>query len=235
MRCPTVLDWAIKLRLFQDRAGRRGIPMERFGFLNSIVKRLNTALAGAGANGRHFRLSAVLGADSPIPEEAERMGAVLAREGLTWSDFENFLSLRDEFYQIDTRFGQFGPRGIFTELDRRGALDHRVAAVEGVEEAMRKPPVVGRAKLRGEWVRRLAGQSGARCNWMSVIGPDGSFLDLSDPFASAEAWSDPAAPPKTGGDLPPDSIDGDLFGDPNRFQQMLDAIRRRHGRARSRA
>ena len=67
-------------------------------------------------------------------------GSALAAGGLAWNDLERFLSLRDEFYQIDTRFGQIGPRGIFTALDRRGVLDHKVAAVDGVEAAMREPP-----------------------------------------------------------------------------------------------
>jgi proteasome accessory factor A len=230
----TVLDWAIKLRLFHDRAERRGIPMERFAFLNSIVQRLNAALAGVGMNGRDVRLSAILGPESPIPEEVARIGSVAAAEGLAWDDLERFLTLRDEFYQIDTRFGQIGPRGIFTELDRRGVLDHKVAAVDGVEAAMREPPAVGRAKLRGEIVRRLSGQGRARCSWVAVFGPDGRTLDLSDPFATAEVWCDPPAPPDAG-DLPQDLPGDDLLGDPGRFQQMLDAIRRRHVRPRTRA
>jgi proteasome accessory factor A len=223
----TVLDWAIKRRLFHDRAQRRGIPVERFALLNSIVQRLTAALAGIGVNARGILLSAVLGPESPIPEEVARAGSALAAGGLAWSDFERFLNLRDEFYQIDTRFGQIGPRGIFTELDRRGVLDHKVAAIEGVETAMREPPAVGRAKLRGAAIRRLSGQDGAECGWMAVFAPDGRTLDLSDPFAAAEVWSDPPAP----SDIPLD----DSSDDPGRLQQMLDAMRRRYVRSRTRA
>jgi hypothetical protein len=230
----TTLDWAVKRRLFYGRAETRGIPMERFALLNSIVQRLNVALSGAGVNGRDVRLNAVLGRESRIPEEVARIESVLAAEGLSWNGLERFLSLRDEFYQIDTRFGQIGPRGVFTELDRRGVLDHKAAGVDGVEVAMREPPAVGRAKLRGQTVRRLSGHGRAGCNWMSVFGPDGRMLDLSDPFAAAEVWTDPPPPPGVE-DVPPDIPVDDLFADPGRFQQMLDAMRRRYVRPRTRA
>jgi proteasome accessory factor A len=220
-----ILDWAIKRRLFHDRAKRRGIPVERFAPLNSTVRRLTAALAAVGVNGRGVRLNVILGPESPIPEEVARAGSVLAAEGLAWDDFERFLNLRDEFYQIDTRFGQIGPRGIFSELDRRGVLDHKVAAVEGVQTAMREPPAVGRARLRAAAIRRLSGQGHAGCSWMSVDSPDGRTLDLSDPFAAAEVWSDP----------PPDVPLDNPFDDPGRLQQMLDAMRRRYVRPRTRA
>ncbi len=231
----TVLDWAIKRRLFYDRAERRGVPVERFALLNSIVHRLNAALAGLSVKDRDVRLSVVLGPTSPIPEEVVRIRSLLAAEGLACDDLERFLKLRDEFYQIDTRFGQIGPRGIFTELDHRGVLDHKVPAVDGIEAAMREPPAVGRAKLRGEAIRRLSGQGRAGCSWMAVFGPDGRTFDLSDPFAAAEVWTGPPAPSPGTAQLPLDLSADDLFGEPGRFQHMLDAIRRRHGRPRTRA
>jgi len=230
----TVLDWAIKRRLFHDRAERRGIPLERFAFLSSIVQRLNVALAEIGVKSRGVRLSSLLAPEGPIPQEVARIGKDLATEKLNWDDLDRFLSLRDELYQIDTRFGQIGPRGIFTELDRRSVLDHKVAGIDGIETAMREPPPVGRAKLRGETIRRLNGQRAALCGWMSVTGPDGRKLDLSDPFAAAEVWSDPPAPPDPDGDQsdipfdePPEGID--------RLRQILIGARGRHDRLRTRA
>jgi len=232
----TVLDWAIKRRLFHDRAERRGIPMERFPCLSSIIHRLNVALAEIGVKSRGVRLSSLLAPESPIPREVARIGTTLAAENLSWDDVDRFLSLRDEFYQIDTRFGQIGPRGIFTELDRLGVLDHKVAAVDDVETAMREPPAVGRAKLRGETVRRLSGQGQAFCSWMSVTDPDGRKLDLRDPFADAEVWTDPGTPPPDlAGDLPPGVPIEDPFDDSSRFHQIIFAMRGRHDRLRPRA
>ena len=230
----TSLDWAIKARLFHDRAERRGFSEQRLAFLNSTLRRLNSALAAVGVNGSETRLSAVIAPGGPIPDEVARSASMLAAEGLTWNDLERFLNLRDEFYQIDTRFGQLGPRGIFGEMDRRGVLDHKVAAVDSIDEAMRQPPAVGRAKLRGELVRRLCGQGRAACDWMSVHAPDGRRLDLSDPFASAELWAEPA-PPLDFSDVPPELLAEGLAGDPSGLQQMLAAMRRRYGRPRPRA
>jgi hypothetical protein len=229
----TVLDWAIKHRLLRDRAERCGVPWERFAFLNSILKRLNAALAGVSAKGRHTALSVVLGPHGPVPEETARIGSLLAKERLAWSDFEQFLKLRDEFYQIDTRFGQIGPRGIFSEMDRSGVLDHKVAAIDGVDAAMCQPPAVGRAKLRGETARRLSGQVGAGCSWVAVFAPDGRTLDLRDPFTTAEVWNDSSTP--NVGNPPRDVSQYDLFGDPGPFHQMFDAVRRRCGRRGTRA
>jgi proteasome accessory factor A len=233
----TLLDWAIKLRLFQDRARRHGIPFERFPFLNSMVRRLSAALAATPGRGKDIRISLLPGPESPIPEEAARIRLVLAQSGLAWSDLEKFLKVRDEFYQIDTRFGQLGPRGIFEELDRCGAVDHRVAGIDGVDEAMRNPPAVGRAAIRGEVIRRMSGQMKAGCEWQGIVGEDGRSLDLSDPFADQEVWTDPHAPPPGDPVGPAPGIPGDEFfgGDYGRWQQMVETMRRRYGRSRTRA
>jgi hypothetical protein len=225
----TVLDWAIKLRLFRARAERRCLPVARFPFLNAAVRRLSAALAAVGENGRDVGLGVLLGPRSPIPDEVARTGKLLAAAGLAWADLERFLNLRDEFYQIDTRFGQIGSRGVFTDLDRRGVLDHKLAGVDGVEAAMREPPGVGRARLRGETVRRLSGRGQGGCSWMAVFSPDGRTLDLSDPFTAAEVWEDPPVPSEVG-DLPP----AFPMDDPGRLQRMLDAMRRGYVRPRPR-
>lgn len=198
----TLLDWAIKLRLVRDRAERSAVNWERSIFLNSLVVRLDAALANAGVHGADVPLSVLLGPQNPIPKEMAQLAGELTAEGLTWDDFERFLKLRDEFYQIDARFGQLGPRGIFGELDRGGVLDHRVESVGDVVAAMSQPPEAGRAKLRGEAVRRLYKQSQARCSWTAVFSPDGRTLDLRDPFASEEVWREPLAMAAGAGDAP---------------------------------
>jgi len=230
----TVLDWAIKRRLFHARAERRGIPMERFAPLSSVIRRLNTALAVVGIKSRGVRLSTLLEGGGPIPDAVKQCAQSLAAGGLGWDDLDHFLTLRDELYQIDTRFGQLGPRGIFTELDRQGVLDHKVAEIGDMEAAMSEPPAAGRAKLRGEAVRRLAGQPEALCGWMSVLGPDRCKLDLSDPFAAEEVWSaSPAA--EAAQNRRPDQPIELPFDESRPFQQMLAAMRERHGRLRTRA
>jgi hypothetical protein len=64
------------------------------------------------------------------------------------------------------RFGQLGEAGICTRLDSAGVLTHRVAGIDDIEYAMDNPPLVGRACLRGRYVRELSG-AGERyaCDW----------------------------------------------------------------------
>jgi hypothetical protein len=230
----TVLDWAIKYRLLCDRAVRRGIPFERFPFFNSLVRRLSSALDGFLAVGRDIRVDLLAGPDSPIPAVSAEVAAELSANGLTWDDLESFLKLRDELYQIDTRFGQIGPRGIFGELDRRGVLDRGVSGINGIEAAMSNPPAAGRARIRGETIRRLSGQRGAGCSWLGVFSGDGRSLDLSDPFAANEIWTAPHAPSERRREAVPGiSMDERVDIDAGRLQQLFGAMRRRYGRSRT--
>jgi hypothetical protein len=74
--------------------------------------------------------------------------------------------------------------------------------VENIEFAMHNPPSRGRAKLRGAVVKRIAGDRRGQwsCTWQRIHSPKyARLLDLSDPFAEEEAWSDfPAGEPGLG-------------------------------------
>jgi proteasome accessory factor A len=102
-----------------------------------------------------------------------------------------------ELCEIDTRFGQVGAGGVFEALDRAGVLRHRVDGVDNIEHAMTHPPATGRARIRGECVRRFAGErSRYSCGWVSIHDRErGLVLDLSDPFAATETWK--SAPPRS--------------------------------------
>ena len=134
----TTLDWAIKLAVFKDRVGRRGIKWDTFS------------------------------RRSP------------GREGQ---------ALRAELFEVDTRFGQFDT-GIFTALDRAGVLHHHAPGVENIEHAMDNPPAVGRARVRGELVKRFVGCNGRyTCDWHGLWDLRAKqFLDLSDPFGTTQKW-----------------------------------------------
>ena len=100
------------------------------------------------------------------------------------------LDLHQELCEIDTRFGQLGPEGIFAALDRAGALAHHFPGVDNIEHAMVEPPAIGRARLRGQCVHRFARQSARyACGWKGVWDREKNLLiDLSDPFATEEKW-----------------------------------------------
>ncbi len=94
-------------------------------------------------------------------------------------------ALRAELCEIDTRFGQLGPAGIFNSLDRSGVLQHRIVPAERITAAVHAPPADGRARLRGEQITRLSERrSDFQCNWQSIVDhAHHRVLDLMDPFA----------------------------------------------------
>lgn len=159
------LDWAIKWDLYR-RWAAASVPQERWL--------------------RWSRTVAEIGRDGDETAAAE----VLARRGLDHGGLAAFRRLRAELLEADARFGQLGRRGIFTQLDARGLLEHRVVSPEGAVSARTRPPASGRARLRGEWVRRLHGGGGRyRCDWQCILDDWRSLrLDLSDPFALAAEW-----------------------------------------------
>ncbi len=189
----TVLDWPIKLSLYRDRCWRAGIAWKSLSDWTEVLVRCNSALQARDVDATAQRLGmALLGPASPIAEEVAELTPWLKDRGLDWSGLERFLALRHQLLEIDMRFGQLGNRGIFTALDRAGVLAHRMSGVDRIEEAMTEPPAVGRARLRGQGIRRLTGNDGRYvCDWTGIWDRKlGRFLDLTDPFAAEESWID---------------------------------------------
>jgi hypothetical protein len=185
-----MLDWQMKLALFSSHAARRGLDWSRLTFWNSVIERMRQDM-GLAADGRPFPLEVAISPQTPIPRLVYRIDTLLRRKGLEWDELRQILALRDEFFEIDMRFGQLGPHGIFSMLDANGVLDHRVSGIDNIEHAMRNPPNKGRARVRGAVVRRLAGdlEGDWYCCWDRILSTrHGRFLDLSDPFTEAEDW-----------------------------------------------
>jgi proteasome accessory factor A len=188
----TKLDWAIKLGLYKDRVRRRGLVWESLRPWSQVVERLSTAWARAKQGGRSLRAEVVLGEASPIAAEVERMTPLIRELGLRWPDLGPFLEIRNELFEIDTRFGQLGEQGIFAALDLAGVLTHHVQGVDDVEDAVEHPPDVARARLRGQLVRELSGNDSRYCcDWEGVWDcVAGKCIDLSDPFVAVREWKD---------------------------------------------
>ncbi len=186
-----MLDWPMKLLLFASHAARREMDWSRLPLWNAIIERMHRAME-LPRNGEIFPLERAISPGSPIPELARRIEAFLLRKGLDWDELRLILKLRAEFFEIDTRFGQLGPRGIFAMLDQDGILEHHVSGVDNIEHATRNPPGRSRARIRGAVVSRLAGYEEGRwvCYWDRIFSQKyGRMLDLSDPFAMSEVWS----------------------------------------------
>jgi len=111
---------------------------------------------------------------------------------LRWDDMIPLLRLRQELFEIDMRFAQIGEKGIFASLDKAGLLSHRLARGCDVQAAVTDPPSAGRARLRGEFVRRHARRRGRYCaDWKRVWDYGRKrVLDLSNPLETEERWRD---------------------------------------------
>jgi len=186
------LDWAIKLGLYRERAQRRGFTWEALASWNRVARMLAEALARVSMPARPLTADLVSARNSPIAGDVARMARSLEAMGLDWSRFGAFLALRDELFEIDTRFGQLGEQGIFSCLDRDAVLSHRVDGAGDVAGAIAHPPAVGRARIRGRLVRELTGHGGRyHCDWQGIWdAQERKRLDLSDPFASDGDWKD---------------------------------------------
>jgi hypothetical protein len=126
-------------------------------------------------------------------DEAQSLWDAVRAEGKSIPDgMDQMLSLRHELCEIDTRFGQLGPDGIFGAMDRAGVLNHRIVEAEEIEAAIDEAPPTGRARLRGEQVRLLASRSkNYSCGWRRIVDKERSrVLDLSDPFEVGVQWRD---------------------------------------------
>jgi len=191
-----VLDWGMKLALYAHHASARGLNWDRLPFWAEIMDRHRHAVDLPPGDGQ-IPLDLALGPEIPAPGAVAELDTLLERKGLQWDEFRRVQQFRAEFLEIDTRFGQLGPRGVFTLLDNAGVLNHRVPGIDNIEHAVRNPPSTGRAKLRGAVVRRVAEDKEGDwyCDWQRIYSnKHARLLDLSDPFAQTETWHD--APPR---------------------------------------
>jgi proteasome accessory factor A len=185
------LDWAIKLSLYREFAAAQGVNWDSLPKWNEVLLQLSSALRQKlGDETPHPITVELLGQGSLVADEVARLTPWLRNQGLSWDDLPGVLNVRQQLFEIDSRWGQLDDEGIFNSLDQAGVLEHRVPGVDNVEYAMHNPPAVGRAHLRGKYIKRLH-QRGTqcRCDWKGVWDfESGRFLDLSDPFTSEEKW-----------------------------------------------
>ncbi|MGA7343107.1 MAG: proteasome accessory factor PafA2 family protein, partial [Terracidiphilus sp.] len=184
------LDWAIKLALYANRARALGVRWEELPLLNQVIVQAAAVLGADKETGTASGLERAFAPGQAIPREIAEFEPVLQLRGLGWQDLRNLRGSRGKFLEIDTRFGQLGPKGIFETLDRAGVLNHRVAGIDNTDQAETEPPPTGRARIRGRVVQRLADVESVQCEWQCIVNySQRQVLDLSDPFAQEELWS----------------------------------------------
>jgi hypothetical protein len=183
------LDWGIKLALYANHARSMGVRWDELARLNSVIDQVGKVLDAREYPDRPIPIERAIGLKRPIFKQVAALEPLLDSRGLGWEDLRVLLKSRQKFFEIDTRFGQLGPKGIFHSLDLTGMLDHKVSGVDNIEHAVAEPPSIGRARVRGEVIQRLAGTGNVQCDWQQVIDyGERQILDLSDPFTQEESW-----------------------------------------------
>ncbi len=118
----------------------------------------------------------------------KRLTRTLGKCGLDWSDLDAFQKLRDELCELDIRYGQLYPQGIFLDLQQAGEIQHRMVEACQVDAATHRAPEPGRARVRGDWVRRLSTRRDKyTCSWTGIAGPR-KHVELYDPFLVKAKW-----------------------------------------------
>lgn len=192
-RLSTTLDWPIKHALYEQHLRQRGFTWDTIALWSPVATEISYGLTQAGL-GRITRFDAesLLGARSPVAPTIRRLTPMLRERGLHWDDLGRFLTVRNELCELDVRFGQLGPRGVFNALDAAGVLAHRLADARSIAAAVELPPHTGRAWLRGGSVRALTGnESRYLCTWEGIWDAHTQrTLDLTDPFTRHRRWTD---------------------------------------------
>jgi len=187
----TTLDWAIKRALYSNYAKSRGVEWKTLGSWTPVLSELRYAHDIGPNYASPLNADLILNRTS-LRETVQRLTPAVEESGLSWESLDLALNVSKELMEIDTRFGEVGGSGLFAELETAGVLTHHVPGVDAIEHAMFNPPQVGRARVRGEVIQRLAGNGGNyRCDWQGVADLTGKrLLNLSDPFEASEQWHD---------------------------------------------
>jgi len=189
----TSLDWAIRFSVFDKFLRDQGYSWQSLQKWNVFAEEVVKLLPGANSRDKAPDLE-TLSSEDEIPKEMlSKLRPQLSQQGVSLNEYKEFRALRSRLFELDTRFGQLGDKGLFAQLDRAGVLRHQFPGVDNFEHAMECPPATGRANLRGNCVRRLGSANCSRsayaCDWAAVWDQSQHrVLDLSDPFARQEDW-----------------------------------------------
>jgi len=184
------LDWAIKRTLYAEHCSSRGTSWAALGRWSKILRKVRAALREPGYGYESVDPARVLRNDARAREIRDALSAELASRQLSWDALPAYLELRDQLFELDTRFGQIGEDGIFARLDRAGVLDHTVIEPAEIEDAMTNPPARGRAHERGTRIAELAtDRSRYHATWSAIADRrESRRYDMGDPYGRNAEW-----------------------------------------------
>ena len=67
--------------------------------------------------------------------------------GLDWNDLDAFQDVRDDLCELDVRYSQLYPRGIFLELEKAEEIRDGILVAGQIEAAIDQAPAEGRARV----------------------------------------------------------------------------------------
>jgi hypothetical protein len=188
----TILDWAVKYALFGARLRRHDLDWDSALCWTEVIEEIHRCARTGGTPEHNLSLERLIGPRGPMRITAASLAPFLREHGQEWVRLPQFRAARRELFELDMRFGQLGPQGLFARLETAGVLSPGVDGIDPIDPAMSTPPGGSRARLRGEMIQRLSGgPSRAHCDWESIVDFERRrILDLSDPFATDAAWAD---------------------------------------------
>lgn len=187
----TILDWAIKRTMFERVLARRGFDWARVAAWTEVLVEMWARFRDDSSIEEMPQVEHLLAPSDVLQGWMRAASSLVHAKGLTWDGVGAFIRLRQELFECDVRFSQLGGEGIFASLDRAGVLTHHMPGVDNIEHAMENPPTIGRAKLRGEVIKRvLPNRAAFAGSWQSIVShADHTALDLSNPFETEERWN----------------------------------------------
>jgi hypothetical protein len=179
----------IKLALYDAQLRRRGTDWDEIAHWTAFVSSNAARLANPDPYEQEI-LPGLRGGGPATDAVSRRFNPHLGREGLRGEDLKRFLRLRQELFEIDTRFSELGGSGTFDALDDAGVLRHRMLTPASIERATSEPPSGTRARLRGGFIKRVWGDPQPRsCSWDAAMDqPQKRLMNLRDPFETEERW-----------------------------------------------
>jgi proteasome accessory factor A len=127
-----MLDWRIKQALYANYAKGLGIDWDDLPTLNQAIEQMASAPSSRSGRRKTQKLDSAVEASKQLPNETSELEPHPQSPRVHWTDLGAVMSCREKFFEIDTRFGQLGPKGIFHTLDQAGVLNHRVSGVDNI-------------------------------------------------------------------------------------------------------
>ena len=135
----TRLDWAIRFSIFSQFLGAQGYSWQAVQKWNSVAESTGRLLAQRTLPPDFADLEILWHQEQLLGDLLPEFAPQLQQRGASVEEFRKFQALRTRMFELDTRFGQLGNAGLFSQLDHAGVLHHHFPGVDNFEHAREFP------------------------------------------------------------------------------------------------